>query len=126
MSRVGRKIVALPKGVNISISKEAVAVKGPKGELKRDIPSGVSVKVDGQELKVERVDNQRQNRAKHGMMRALIANMVRGVTEGFERKLEINGVGYRADVSGQKLNLAVGFSHPVVFELPKGVSAKID
>jgi large subunit ribosomal protein L6 len=126
MSRVGRKAVAVPKGVSVAVKDGAVNVKGPKGELKRAIPLGVSVKTSGQELTFERADNSRENRAKHGMIRALLANMVKGVSEGFERKLEINGVGYRADVAGQKLNMALGFSHPVVFELPKGISAKID
>jgi len=86
----------------------------------------VSVKTSGQELTFERADDSHENRAKHGMLRALVANMVKGVSEGFERKLEINGVGYRADVAGQKLNMALGFSHPVVFELPKGIAAKVD
>jgi large subunit ribosomal protein L6 len=126
MSRVGRKVVAIPKGVNITVKTDEVAVKGPKGELKRRVPGGVSVKVAGQELTVARADDSRENRAKHGMMRAMVANMVKGVSDGFERKLEINGVGYRADVAGQKLNMALGFSHPVVFELPKGISAKVD
>ena len=126
MSRVGRKPIVLPKGVTVNVGSGAVAVKGPKGELKRAIPLGVSVKMAGTEVLVERADNSRENRAKHGMLRALVANMVKGVSEGFERKLEINGVGYRADVAGQKLNMALGFSHPVVFELPKGISAKID
>jgi large subunit ribosomal protein L6 len=126
MSRVGRKHIPLPKGVNVTVGKDQVAVKGPKGELKKAIPLGVSLKTAGQELVVERADDSRENRAKHGMLRAIVANMVKGVSEGFERKLEINGVGYRAEVAGQKLNMALGFSHPVVFELPKGISAKID
>jgi large subunit ribosomal protein L6 len=126
MSRVGRKVVVIPKGVNVAIKDNTVNVKGPKGELKRAVPTGVSVKQSGQELHVERADDTRENRAKHGMLRALVANMVKGVSDGFERRLEINGVGYRADVAGQKLNMALGFSHPVVFELPKGVSAKVD
>ena len=126
MSRVGRKPIAIPKGVNITIGKDQVAVKGPKGELKRPVPSGVALKASGTELLVERADDSRDNRSKHGMMRAIVANMVKGVSEGFERRLEINGVGYRAEVAGQKLNMALGFSHPVVFDLPKGVSAKVD
>jgi large subunit ribosomal protein L6 len=126
MSRVGRKLITVPKGVNITVGGGGVAVKGPKGELKRGVPEGVTVKLNGGELTVERADDSRENRAKHGMMRALLANMVKGVTDGFERKLEINGVGYRADVAGQKLNLALGFSHPVAFDLPKGVAAKVD
>jgi large subunit ribosomal protein L6 len=126
MSRVGRRVLPLPKGVTVTATGSLVTVKGPKGELKREVPEGVSVKVSGTELKVERKNDERQNRAKHGMLRALVANMVRGVSEGFERRLEINGVGYRAEVAGQKLNMALGFSHPVVFELPKGISAKVD
>ena len=126
MSRVVRKVIPVPKGVNVTVGKDAVAVKGPKGELKRQLPAGVSVALNGADLTVARADDSNENRAKHGMMRALLANMVKGVTDGFERKLEINGVGYRADVAGQKLNMALGFSHPVVFELPKGVAAKVD
>ncbi len=84
------------------------------------------MKVNGAELEVTRTSESRQDRAKHGMIRALIANMVRGVTEGFQRELEINGVGYRAEVAGQAINMALGFSHPVVFPLPKGIAAKVD
>jgi large subunit ribosomal protein L6 len=126
MSRVGRKVVVVPKGVNVNVSGRNIAVKGPKGELKRELPLGVSVKVDGGSLQVSRADDSRENRAKHGLTRALVANMVTGVTTGFERQLEINGVGYRAEVAGQKLTLALGFSHPVVYEMPKGIGAKID
>src|SRR6516164_7923791 len=121
MSRVGRKVIAVPKGVNVTVGKADLAVKGPKGELKRSVPSGVSLKLSGQELVVERADDSRENRAKHGMLRAMVANMVKGVSDGFERKLEITGVGYRAGVAGQKLNMVLRFSHPVVFELPKGI-----
>jgi large subunit ribosomal protein L6 len=126
MSRVGRKMIVIPKGVNVAVAGVNVQVKGPKGELKRALPTGVSLKITGAEIHVERADDSRENRSKHGMLRALVANMVKGVSEGFERKLEINGVGYRADVAGQKLNMSLGFSHPVVFELPKGISAKVD
>jgi large subunit ribosomal protein L6 len=126
MSRVGRKVIQLPKGVSVAVSGHNVTVKGGKGELKREVPTGVSVKVNGAEVHVERADDSHENRSKHGMLRALLANMVKGVSEGFERKLDINGVGYRAEVAGQKLNMALGFSHPVVFDLPKGISAKVD
>ncbi len=126
MSRIGRKPVVVPKGVHVSLSGRSLAVKGPKGELKRDLPMGVSVKVVNGEAQVERADDSRENRAKHGLIRALLANMVTGVTNGFERQLEINGVGYRAEVVGQKLTMALGYSHPVVFDVPKGVSAKVD
>src|SRR5215475_995945 len=126
MSRVGRKPVVVPKGVTVAVKDGAINVKGPKGELKRVIPLGVSLKASASEVLFERADDSRENRAKHGMLRALVANMVKGVSEGFERKLEINGVGYRADVAGQKLNMALGFSHPVVFDLPKGIAGKVD
>ena len=131
MSRVGRKVIPLPKGVALNIGRNPVggaevSVKGPKGELKRAMPTGVSIKVTGSEAQVERADDTRENRAKHGMLRALLANMVKGVSDGWERQLEINGVGYRAEVAGQKLNMALGFSHPVVFDLPKGIAAKVD
>jgi large subunit ribosomal protein L6 len=126
MSRVGKKPLPVPKGVNVTVGKDGVTVKGPKGELKRAVPAGVTVALSGSELVVTRADDSRDNRAKHGMIRALVANMVKGVTDGFERRLEINGVGYRADVAGQKLNMALGFSHPVAFELPKGIAAKVD
>jgi large subunit ribosomal protein L6 len=126
MSRVGRKPVTVPKGVTVSVAAGQVAVKGPKGELKRAMPTGVSVKVDGATVNVARADDSRENRAKHGLVRALVQNMVTGVTTGFERQLEINGVGYRAEVAGQKITFALGYSHPVVFEMPKGISAKVD
>jgi large subunit ribosomal protein L6 len=126
MSRVGRKPVALPKGVTVAVKDGAVNVKGPKGELKRSIPLGVSLKTSAAELLFERADDSRENRAKHGMLRALVANMVRGVSEGFERKLEINGVGYRADVKGNLINLTLGYSHPIVYQLPPEVTAKVE
>ena len=126
MSRLGRKPIALPKGVNISVGADAVSVKGPKGELKRSVPEGVKIKQEGASLSVTRDSDSRDHRARHGLMRALLANMVKGVTDGFERKLEINGVGYRAEVAGQKLTMALGYSHPVVYELPKGIGGKVD
>ena len=126
MSRVGRKPIPLPKGVNVALAPDSVSVKGPKGELKRMLPSGVTVKVVPGNIEVVRDDDSRQNRSKHGLVRALVANMVKGVTDGFERKLEINGVGYRAEVAGQKITFALGYSHPVVYDMPKGLSAKVE
>jgi len=90
------------------------------------MPAGISFKVEGDKLSVLRADDSRENRAKHGLMRAHLANMVKGVTDGWTRELEINGVGYRAEVSADTLTMALGFSHPVVFKLPKGVGAKVD
>ena len=118
--------MVVPKGVTVNLAAGAVAVKGPKGELKRPLPTGVTVKVDGGAVQVTRLDDSRESRAKHGLARALINNMVVGVTNGFERKLEINGVGYRAEVAGQKMTFALGYSHPIEYDLPKSVSAKVE
>ena len=126
MSRIGRKPLVLPKGVTVTPKAGTVGVKGPKGELAKALPSGVSLKIEGSKLTVERADDSRQNRAKHGLIRAHLANMVKGVTDGWVRELEINGVGYRAEVSGETVTMALGYSHPVVFKLPKGVGAKVD
>ena len=126
MSRIGRKILPLPKGVTVSNKNGTVAVKGPKGEIAKLLPLGISFKITGDKLQVERADDSRENRAKHGLMRAHLANMVKGVTDGWTRELEINGVGYRAEVGGDTLTMALGYSHPVVFKLPKGVGAKVD
>jgi large subunit ribosomal protein L6 len=129
MSRLGRKPIPLPKGVTLTVAAGGATVKGPKGELHRSIPEGVTVKLDAgaaPAIVVTRDSDEREHRARHGLMRALLANMVKGVTDGFERKLEINGVGYRAEVAGQKLTMALGYSHPIVYELPKGIGAKVE
>lgn len=126
MSRIGRKLVPVPKGVSVTAKDGKYVVKGPKGELSRDLPGGISFKIEGDKLTVERADDSKENRSKHGLIRANIANMVKGVTDGWVRELEINGVGYRAEVTGQTLTMALGYSHPVVFMLPKGVGAKVD
>ena len=126
MSRIGRKVILLPKGVTLAQKDGSVSVKGPKGELIKAVPTGVSIKVEADKITVLRVDDERQNRSRHGLMRAHLANMVKGVTEGWTRELEINGVGYRAEVAGDTINMALGYSHPVVFKLPKGVTAKVE
>lgn len=126
MSRVGRKPIPVPAGVNVTIRDSVITVKGPKGELKRTVPSTVSPKLEGGNVIVERKGDSRPERAGHGLLRALIANMVKGVTTGYVRQLEINGVGYRAEIAGTKLNLVVGLSHPVEFDLPQGIQAKTE
>ena len=126
MSRIGRKVLPLPKGVTLNQKPGAVSVKGPKGELSKAVPDGVSIKLEADKIHVLRADDSRENRAKHGLVRAHLANMVKGVTDGWTRELEINGVGYRAEVAGDTVNMALGYSHPVVFKLPKGVTAKVD
>jgi large subunit ribosomal protein L6 len=126
MSRIGRKPLPLPKGVTFSQTGGNFGVKGPKGELKKPLPAGVTIKSAADKLNVERADDSPQNRAKHGLVRANLANMIKGVTDGWTRELEINGVGYRAEVAGETITLQLGYSHPVVFKLPKGVGAKVD
>src|SRR5262245_16309568 len=126
MSRIGRKPVEIPKGVQVSITPATVTVKGPKGTLSVKQHPVVKVKQADGELVFDREGNDGPERAAHGLMRALCANMVTGVTKGFERQLEINGVGYKAEVKGQKLVLALGFSHPIEYTLPEGVSAKVE
>ena len=126
MSRIGRKILPLPKGVTLAQKPGLVSVKGPKGELTKAVPTGITIKVEAEKVTVLRADDERQNRSKHGLMRAHLANMVKGVTDGWTRELEINGVGYRAEVAGDTINMALGYSHPVVFKLPKGVTAKVE
>ena len=126
MSRVGRKPVALPKGVTIKVNDGQVVVKGPKGELKRAVPTGVTIAVQGQSATFAREGDEPSLRAKHGLIRALVNNMVIGVTQGFTRELEINGVGYKCEVKGTHVNLALGYSHPIDYPLPAGVSCKVE
>ncbi len=122
MSRIGRAPISLPKGVEVKVQpNNVVVVKGPKGELTEKIDVDLSVEIDNGVLLVKRPTDQQRHRAAHGLYRALIANMVKGASEGFTKKLELIGVGYRASATGQLLELAVGFSHPVVVLLPNEV-----
>ncbi len=125
MSRIGNNPVTVPKGVDVKIGP-VITVKGPKGLLETKSNPFVNVTASEGKVVFERAHNSRPARAAHGLMRALVANMVHGVTKGFERKLEINGVGYRAEVAGQKMTMQLGFSHPVIYDLPAGISAKVD
>ncbi len=126
MSRVGKNPIPIPNGVTVQISPDAVEVKGPKGTLRQPLPPGILIKMaDGRlEARPERED--RALGKFHGLARSLVANAVTGVTEGFKKELDIVGIGYRAEVAGQKLTLALGYSHPVIFEIPKGVGVKVD
>jgi large subunit ribosomal protein L6 len=126
MSRIGRKPVVMPKGVSLTQKPGQFIVKGPKGELSKPMPTGVTIKVEGDQVVVTRADDSREYRANHGLVRAHLANMVKGVTEGWQRELEINGVGYRAEVTGDAVTFALGYSHPIVFKLPKSVTAKVE
>ena len=126
MSRVGKKPIEIPTGVTVTASASSVSVKGPKGQLSMEMHPKVKVATEGNEVVCTRADDSRQSRAAHGLVRAHLSNMVTGVSTGFQRKLEINGVGYRAEVSGKKLVLQLGYSHPVEFPLPEGVTAAVD
>ncbi|NIO11135.1 MAG: 50S ribosomal protein L6 [Deltaproteobacteria bacterium] len=126
MSRIGKAPLLVPDGVKVTLGDGSVSVEGPKGKLMTRVPETIAVKVEGKELTVTRGTNAPNDRALHGLTRKLIGNMVHGVSQGFQRVLEINGVGYKAEVSGQKLNLTLGFSHPIEFPLPQGVTAKVD
>ena len=121
MSRVGLAPVPLPQGVEVSFSAARVTVKGPKGELSKAVPEGITIQNDDGEARVSRANDERELKALHGLMRSLLANMVTGVTDGFEKRLEIHGVGYRAAKQGNDLELQVGFSHPVRKPAPAGI-----
>jgi large subunit ribosomal protein L6 len=121
MSRIAKYPIAVPKGVDIQISGSSISVKGPLGSIARSAHPSVEVKREGEQLVCKALGNSREANAMSGTMRALVANMVNGVTKGFERRLALVGVGYRAQAQGDRLNLSLGFSHPVVHQMPKGV-----
>jgi len=126
MSRIGKSPIPVPSGVDISLAGQHITVRGPKGTLERDIPGAITVRQDGEQLLVERPNDERQNRAMHGLVRSLVNNMVQGVTEGYKKELEIVGVGYRATAKGPgTMELALGFSHPVNIQAPDGVTFEV-
>ncbi|MBS1985271.1 MAG: 50S ribosomal protein L6 [Bdellovibrionales bacterium] len=126
MSRLGKQPIQIPSGVKASVTAGLLKVEGPKGKLDLKIPSGVDLVLEQTKISVNRKSDEAANRAKHGLVRTLIANIVTGVTSGYERKLEIVGVGYRAAVKGKTLNLTLGFSHPVDFPIPEGLTVKVE
>jgi large subunit ribosomal protein L6 len=127
VSRIGRMPIAIPKGVEVEIKGNNIRVKGPKGELSRTLPAAMIIEREDDTITVKRPNDERQNRALHGMTRALVNNMVTGVSAGFEKVLEINGVGYRAELDPKKnLVLYMGYSHPVVMEPPSGINFDVD
>ena len=125
MSRIGRKPIEIPDGVEIDVKPGAVTVKGPKGELQQTVSRDMKLSLDDGTLTVERPTDRGEHRAIHGLTRSLIANMVEGVTDGFERRLEIQGVGYRANLKGKSLEMALGYSHPVSIEAPEGIEFEV-
>ena len=126
MSRIGRKPVSIPQGVKVQIDGATVRAEGPKGKLMQPVPVGLSAKLEGNQLVISRSGDDRKIRALHGLARALVANMVSGVKDGFERKLEIVGIGYRCQLQGKNLQLALGYSHQIIFPLPEGVQAEVE
>jgi large subunit ribosomal protein L6 len=126
MSRIGRMPLKVPKGAKVEIAGGAVTIEGPKGKLSQPILDGIEISVDGQTLSVARKGDAGPDRSRHGLVRALLANALRGVSEGFQKELQVVGVGYRGEVKGRELHLSLGFSHPVVFSVPKGIDVEID
>lgn len=125
MSRIGKSPIPVPSGVDVTIAGQRVAVKGPKGSLERELPGAITVRQEGDTLLVERPDDERENRSLHGLVRTLINNMVVGVTEGYVKELDIQGVGYRATLNGSTIDLALGFSHPVQVSAPEGITFEV-
>jgi large subunit ribosomal protein L6 len=125
MSRVGRSPIEIPKGVTVTVDGQTVRVKGRKGELKTKITGDITVKVDGNVVTVERSSDTKQSRSLHGTMRALVANTVTGVSEGFFKNLDIIGVGYSAELKGKSLQLKLGYSHPCIFDPPEGIEIEV-
>ena len=126
MSRIGKAPIPVPSGVDVAIDGGTVTVKGPRGELSRVIPGLITIRREGEELVVERPDDERENRSMHGLVRTLVNNMVLGVTTGYQKELEIVGVGYRAEAQGpNRLRLALGFSHPIEVQAPDGVDFEV-
>jgi large subunit ribosomal protein L6 len=126
MSRIGKKPIDIPSGVDVKLLGNTIKIKGPKGELQWSLPSGAKASVSESKVLVERENDLKKNKALHGLSRNLIANMVTGVTSGYQRVLDIVGVGYRAQVQGSKIVLSLGYSHPIEFNLPDGIAAAVD
>lgn len=126
MSRVGQKPISLPKDVKIDLRDDLLTVKGPKGELRRKIHPKVAILTENDQIVVSIKDGNKGSKALHGLFRALIANMVTGVTQGFERALEIVGVGYRAELSGKRAIFHLGYAHPITLDLPEGIEARVE
>lgn len=126
MSRIGKQPIPIPQGVKVQVTDGRIAAEGPKGKLTQLVPPELAAAVDNGRLVITRTSDERHIRAIHGLTRAIAANMVHGVKTGFERKLEIVGIGYRAQMQGKNIQLALGYSHPVIFPLPEGITAEID
>ena len=126
MSRIGKKVIAVPKGVKIDVKPGAVEVQGPKGKMSQSLPPGIGFELNGDQLSARTLREDPELGKFHGLARSLVANAVKGVTDGFKKELDIVGVGYRAELKGQQIIFALGYSHPVVFDVPQGITIAID
>jgi len=126
MSRIGKKPIAVPKGVKVTVADGAVEVQGPKGSLRQAVPPGVRFELEGAELRAQTTSDDPELGKFHGLARSLVANAVAGVTEGFKKELDIFGVGYRAEVKGRQVHFALGYSHPVVVDIPQGIEVAVE
>ena len=126
MSRVGKKYIEIPDGVSVSLNQDLVSVKSSKGELSYTLPQGISLTIDTSKIMLQRDSDSKIDKSLHGLSRSLLANMVHGVSQGYIRVLEITGIGYRVQLKGDKLVFAIGYAHPVEYQLPVGVSATVD
>ena len=126
MSRIGKKVIPVPKGVKIDVKPGVVDVQGPKGKLTQRLPAGIGFELNGDELQAKTLREDPQLGKFHGLARSLVANAVRGVTDGYKKELDIVGVGYRAEVKGKQVHFALGYSHPVVFDIPNGIDVAVD
>jgi len=126
MSRIGKKPITIPKGVKVDVQPGAVEIQGPKGKLRQQLPTGIGFHVEGDHLQARTLQDDPQLGKFHGLARSLVANAVRGVTEGFRKDLDIVGVGYRAELKGKQVHFALGYSHPVIFDIPAGIDIAID
>ena len=126
MSRIGKKVIPVPKGVKIDVRPGVVDVQGPKGKLTQPLPAGIGFELNGDDLQAKTLREDPELGKFHGLARSLVANAVRGVTEGYKKELDIVGVGYRAEVKGKQVHFALGYSHPVVFDIPNGIDVAVD
>src|SRR5271157_2036907 len=126
MSRIGKKPITIPQGINVEVKQDVIKVKGTKGELKYAFPEGIKISVADGKIIIERGSDSKSHRSLHGLARSLVSNMVNGVSQGYTRVLEITGIGYRSQVKGGKLTFTLGYSHPIEYELPEGIKAAVD
>jgi len=125
MSRIGKQPIPIETGIKVTVDDARISVEGPKGKLAQTLPSGITAEIEGQQMLVRRRDDSKRQRSLHGLSRALLANAVQGVSKGFEKRLEIHGVGYRAELAGRTLKFSLGYSHPIEYAIPEGIDISV-